>query len=106
MVNYIKENNPFYPTDHCGVLRVNGNEVNPRYLTWLLGREGEAVNFSRNHRASIDRIKGLSIKVPDIEDQNKTANEVIKLEQKIIQAQAKLEKSPEKKQQTLDNYLK
>ena len=106
MVNYIKANNPFYPTDHCGVLSVNENEINPRYLTWLLDREGKAVNFSRNYRASIDRIKGLSVKVPNIEEQNKIADDVLKLEQKITQAQKTIEKAPEKKQQILDKYLR
>ena len=79
MVNYIKENQPFYPTDYCGVLRVKGNDINPRYLTWLLDKAGQEVHFSRNHRASIDRIKGLSVTVPTIQEQNNIVDKIEKL---------------------------
>lgn len=106
MVNYIKENKPFYPTDHCGILRVKGSDINPRYLTWLLDKAGQEVHFSRNHRASIDRIKGLSVKVPTIQVQNKLVTQIEKLEQKIKKAQKIIEKIPQEKQQILDKYLK
>lgn len=105
MVNYIKENKPFYPTDHCGVLRVKGNGINPRYFTLLLEKAGQEVHFSRNHRASINRIKGLSVNVPDKKIQNEMVNKIEKLEQKIKQAQAIIEKAPQEKQQILDNFL-
>lgn len=36
MVNYIEKHKPFYPTDHCGVMRVKSEDINPRYLTWAL----------------------------------------------------------------------
>ncbi len=106
MVNYIKENCPFYPTDHCGVLRVKGDDVNPRYLAWLLDKAGQAVHFSRTHRASIDRIKGLSVKVPSIEEQNKLVATIEKLEQKITLAQKAIASAPQQKQAILDKYLK
>jgi len=105
MVNYIKENKPFYPTDHCGVLRVKGNDINPRYLACVLEREGKEVRFSRAHRASIDRIKGLSIKVPSIEEQQKVATIIKKLEKKIVAAKTILSSSAEKKQAVLNKYL-
>ena len=41
MVNYIPENTPFYPTDHCGVIRVNNKEIHPKYLAWVLNLEGK-----------------------------------------------------------------
>ncbi|MCH9758873.1 MAG: restriction endonuclease subunit S [Proteobacteria bacterium] len=106
MVNYIAPNNPFYPTDHCGVLRVNENEINARYLTWLLDKAGQDISFSRSHRASIDRVKGLSIKVPKIEIQQKLVAKVERLEEKIKQARKTLKNAPEQKQQILDKYLK
>ena len=105
MVNYIKENKPFYPTDHCGVLRVKENEINPRYLTWLLDKAGQEIHFSRNHRASIDRIKGLTVNVPTIQVQDEIVTIIEKLEQKIKQAQTTIETAPRQKQQILDNYL-
>jgi len=106
MVNHIKENNPFYPTDHCGVLRVKENVINPRYLAWLLNKAGQAVDFSRTHRASMDRIKGLSVKVPSIKEQKKVVTKIEKLEQKIIQAQKTIESAPQQKQAILDKHLK
>ncbi|MBN1637556.1 MAG: N-6 DNA methylase, partial [Ignavibacteriales bacterium] len=36
MVNYMPANKPFYPTDHCGVVRVKNDVVHPRYLAWVL----------------------------------------------------------------------
>ena len=105
MVNYIKENKPFYPTDHCGVLRVKENEINPRYLTWLLDKAGQEIHFSRNHRASIDRIKGLTVNVPTIQVQDEIVTIIEKLEQEIKQAQTTIETAPRQKQQILDNYL-
>lgn len=106
MVNFINKNIPFYPTDHCGVLRVKGNEVNPRYLMWLLDKAGEAVHFSRNHRASIDRIKGLSIKVPLIDLQEQLVSKVEKQEKQISAAKIVIANAAEKKQAIMDKYLK
>lgn len=84
MVNYIEKDNAFYPTDHCGVMRIIGEKVvHPRYLSWALEKAGIDVRFSRTHRASIARIKALSIKVPPIDDQRKLVDVVEKLEEKI-----------------------
>lgn len=40
MTSYLPSDMPFYPTDHCGVLRCKTSEVNPRYLAHLLEVEG------------------------------------------------------------------
>lgn len=40
------------------------------YMTHVLEKEGQAIGFSRSHRASIDRIKSINISVPNIEIQN------------------------------------
>ena len=86
MVNFIEKKSPFYPTDHCGVIRVKGDEIHPRYLTWILEEAGKNVRFSRTHRASTARIKGLSIKVPPYKLQEEFVNKIEKIEQKIINA--------------------
>lgn len=86
MVNYIDKEKPFYPTDHCGVLRIKGNKIHPRYLSWVLEQAGKEVRFSRAHRASITRIKSLKIKVPSIKIQRALINKVEKLEAQIITA--------------------
>lgn len=106
MVNYIEKGKPFYPTDHCGVLRVKGKEVHPRYLAFALDKAGKEVRFSRNHRASIDRIKGLSIKVPSYEIQIQFAKKVDELEKEISEANKIIESTKGKKQAILDKYLK
>lgn len=46
-------------------------------------KEGQAIGFSRSHRASIDRIKSINISVPNIEIQNHEMEKVYKLEEKI-----------------------
>ena len=55
MVNFYPKDNPFYPTDHCGVLRVLTDKVHPRYMARILEIEGQKMNFSRSYRASIER---------------------------------------------------
>lgn len=106
MVNCIDENQPFYPTDHCGVIRVVSSDINPYYLAWVLRKEGARERFSRNHRASVARIKGISIKAPDRKVQNQAVFQVKKLEQQIQSAQSILDQSAEKKKAILDKYLK
>jgi len=105
MVNYVPANYQFYPTDHCGVIRVKTKEVNPRYLTWALNEVGKVKRFSRSHRASTDRIKGISIKVPDIEIQNELEKDIIKQEKIIDKANQVINMITDRKQAILKNYL-
>lgn len=83
MVNILPKEYEFYPTDHCGVMTVDERKINPRYMAYLLEKEGKAIGFSRSHRASIDRIKSINISVPNIEIQNKEMKKVYDLEEKI-----------------------
>lgn len=83
MVNCIPENQPFYPTDHCGVLRVNTDKILPEYLTIALRIEGEHEKFSRSNRASTQRIRNLSIQVPDIEIQKQIMSEMKSIDEQI-----------------------
>lgn len=76
MTNYIQENIPFYPTDHCGVLRCIDGSMNTIYLAYALYEVGKEFNFSRQIRASTDRIKDLIISVPDIATQNQIGNTI------------------------------
>jgi type I restriction enzyme M protein len=105
MVNFIEKNKPFYPTDHCGFLRVNGNEVNPKYLKWLLQNAGKNMRFSRNYRASIDRIKNISIKVPPISLQNKIISEIEKEEKEILEITENIKEIPQQKENILKKYI-
>lgn len=86
MVNFIEKDKPFYPTDHCGVIRVKGNDVHPRYLTWILEEAGKNIRFSRTHRASTARIKALSMKVPPYKLQEEFVKKIENIEKQIINA--------------------
>jgi restriction endonuclease S subunit len=70
MVNIIPAGQPFYPTDHCGVLRIKDNpEILPDYFALALEVAGIHEKFSRHNRASTQRIKKLLIQVPPKSDQ-------------------------------------
>jgi type I restriction-modification system DNA methylase subunit/restriction endonuclease S subunit len=105
MVNYMPKEKPFYPTDHCGVLRVKSSEVHPMYLKFVLEFEGMEKRFSRSHRASTDRIKALTIKAPSIKEQDSFVEKLQKFEIQINEAQKVIESAKEKKEKILKKYL-
>jgi type I restriction enzyme M protein len=105
MVNYMPANKPFYPTDHCGVLRIKSDKILPKYLAWLLNKEGLQKGFSRTLRASIDRIQGLTIKAPPISEQQKTVSGIEKLETQIEELQKQLVETSKQKELILKKYL-
>lgn len=105
MVNCIPANSPFYPTDHCGVLRVKKDDVHPKYLAWALGVEGERVQFSRTNRASMDSIRALSIRVPSKAIQKKLIIEVDEIEQRILEARLSIQRIESSKTKILNKYL-
>jgi type I restriction enzyme M protein len=105
MVNYIPENTPFYPTDHCGVLRVISKDISPKYLAWVLHKEGVDKRFSRQLRASIDRITGISIKVPSVAKQKEVVTKVEELEKQIANARKFLETIQVLKADVIKRYL-
>ena len=105
MVRYMPKENPFYPTDHCGVLRVLTDKVNPRYLVRILEEEGRKMGFSRSYRASIDRVESISFTVPDIDVQNKAMEEVLHLEKLIKEAEKSLKALSEKRTEIVQTYL-
>ena len=83
MVNLIPANKKFYPTDHCGVLRIKTSEIIPEYFKFILQIEGEHEKFSRTNRASIARIKNLVVQVPSLEEQKKIVSEFKLIDEKI-----------------------
>ncbi|MGI6370439.1 MAG: restriction endonuclease subunit S [Candidatus Kapaibacterium sp.] len=105
MVSYVPEGYPFYPTDHCGVLRVKNNLVNEKYLTFVLEKEGKAFGFSRTKRASIDRIKGIKISVPTLSEQEKTVSEIEKIETQIEALEKEIAEIPKQKEAILKKWL-
>ena len=105
MVKYHPKDKPFYPTDHCGVLRVKNGKVEERFLAYILDIAGKELEFSRNKRASIDRIQGIKIKVPSITDQKKIVTQIEKIENKITKLENEINKIPEQKERILKKYL-
>ncbi len=83
MVNCIPANEPFYPTDHCGVLRIKSESIMPEYMTIALEVAGKHERFSRSNRASIQRIKSLIIPVPEKSVQESIIKEVKTIDTKI-----------------------
>lgn len=89
MVNIIPKNVEFYPTDHCGVLRVFSDEIKTKFLALALEAEGIYEGFSRNKRASTQRIKNLNILVPSKDIQEQIIIEFDSVEQAIRVEQEK-----------------
>ena len=105
MVNYYEKNQPFYPTDHCGVLRVLTDKVHPRYMARVLEIKGREMRFSRSYRASTERIKSIVFTVPDIEIQNEKMSQIIALEKEIRIATEKLMKLNLRRNETVQKYM-
>ena len=107
MVNTIDKGIQFYPTDHCGIIRLKkDNILEERYLAFALNKEGVKIGFSRTKRASIDRISGIIIPLPKYSEQQKIVYQIEKLEKQIAQAQSIIDNSKQQKQAILDKYLK
>lgn len=107
MVNYLSANRPFHPTDHCGVIKVlDETIVISKYLVYPLLKAGEHERFSRANRASTERIKALTIRVPSLEIQKATVLKIIEIENKIEELNNRMEECKKHKQAILDKYLK
>ena len=105
-VNVIPKNQPFYPTDHCGVLRIKNNQIEPKYVAYVLEKEGKKEGFKRSYRASIDRIEAMTLKLPPLAKQQEIVSKISALESKIADAKKVMDECPAKKQAILDKWLK
>lgn len=106
MVNVIPANNPFYPTDHCGVLRIKTDDILPKYMAHLLEEEGKKAGFKRSYRASIDRIEALSVQVAPIEEQKKAISAIETYKAEISKAKSVMQGCAERKKKILEKWLK
>ena len=59
---------PFHPTDHCGVLRIVDNNIDPEYLYYALHATRDRHGFDRIYRANLDNITRVSVDIPICED--------------------------------------
>lgn len=96
MVNIMPANKPFYPTDHCGVLRIKTDDIVPKYMALALQVEGEFERFSRSNRASTQRISNLIIQVPSMTEQQKIVDEIETIDRKIADEQVIINEQSEK----------
>lgn len=96
MVNLMPISKPFYPTDHCGVLRIKTDKILPEYMVYALKSAGEQEHFSRSNRASTARIKSLSVQIPSVEVQQKIVDEINEINSSIKNAEATLKMYDEK----------
>jgi len=105
MVNYIEKDYPFYPTDHCGVLRIHSANILPQYFALALLIEGEYEKFSRSNRASTQRIKSLTIQIPDLTMQNKILKMLDKFAEDIRFDRIKISDIDKKSRKLLVDYI-
>ena len=105
MVNFIPANVKFYPTDHCGVIRIKTPDIEPEYFMFALEEAGRAARFSRTLRASTDRIKAMTIQLPSVESQKEFVQIYRKARKQIEEMEQIIAAAPAKKQAVLDKYL-
>ena len=104
-VCYREQGDRFYPTDHCGYIKILDDNINPIYFSKALEIEGNKQRFSRSNRASIDRVSSLIVRLPNIEIQTRVAEKVKKLIIKIRQLEKKLNSFDNKKKEVVGKYL-
>ena len=105
MVNYIESSYPFYATDHCGILRINNPDILPHYFALALQVEGEYEKFSRSNRASTQRIKNLTIQIPDKKIKKKILTMLQKFSEDIHYDRLSLSDIDKKSRKLLVSYL-
>ena len=106
MVNLIPAHQPFYPTDHCGVVRIKPSvDIQPRYLAMALEQEGRRVRFSRSNRAKTEAIKNLKLMIPGRDLQDNLEKVASQAEMIIAAAQTVIDAAPDQKQAILQKYL-
>lgn len=105
-VSYMPTGIEFYPTDHCGVLRVLTDDIHPRCLAWVLDKAGKERGFTRSLRASIARVKRLTVQLPPIDKQREIAEKVFEYEKLIAEKKSKLDELDKERQKVLDEHLR
>lgn len=95
------------------VLRANGKLINNVYLFAYLNRKeirdraaAVMTGSSGHRRVPISFYEDLEIPVPSMDEQNKIAEEYLKLSAEIKSMRDYVESAPSRKQAILDKYLK
>lgn len=93
MTAFLKKGIEFYPTDHCGVIRVLDPEVDPYYLSMILDIIGRQYGFSRSYRASTERVAAVRIPLPPKE-----------VQETVVKAGKKVFKEFHSSRMSIDSY--
>ena len=104
MVSFMPKGQPFYPTDHCGVLRVKSGDISTRYLVHALEEAGKAAGFKRSYRASIERIEALTVTLPSLAEQKRIVAAVETEEAAIAAARQVIANAAGRKRTILSTY--
>lgn len=59
-----KKGEKFYPTDHCGFIKIKDEGISPEYLLYYLDKVKDIYGFDRGLRSSISNMKRVEIKIP------------------------------------------
>lgn len=70
-----------------------------------MAKEGERIGFSRVNRASTERVREISITIPDIEIQKRATKKVAVLNAELTMLESRQIQISSDKQIILDNYL-
>ncbi|MFC5281870.1 N-6 DNA methylase [Arcanobacterium canis] len=104
-VNYIPPQQPFYPTDHCGTLRVLNDGVNAQYLAFALKAEGSRQRFTRANRASTERVRSLRLYFPPRAAQDEFTRQVDEINAEIESLQQALVELDLQRKEIISQYL-
>ena len=91
MVSYIEKEKPFFPTDHCGILRVLDSHIEPYYVSLVLEEIGLYYGFSRSYRASTERIASVQIPIPPSSIQKRIVKECKKIDEEYNTSRMSIE---------------
>lgn len=105
IVGFMPKNTPFYPTDHCGVLSVKEDKGKAKIVQFALENEGAKFGFSRTLRASIERVEGLKIPLPPLNEQEKISSCIEKLETQISHLNSMLLNLETQKTHIIERHL-
>ena len=103
MVGYIPNSIPFYPTDHCGIIRIMTDEIDAYYLSMVLEKVGALHGFSRTYRASTERIASLQIPLPPLDIQQKIVDDCKKVDEEYNTSKMTIETYRQKITDTFHN---
>lgn len=79
--------------------------MNAIYLSYALYEAGKEFNFSRQIRASTDRIKNLTISAPDIAEQNKIGDLILTYRDTIMKANHEIQNAQNNIYNILNNII-